>query len=187
MRQNFLCSAASLLYPDSGGSRQPLDRQVRYYSEAPRLASELWGNPAYRALGPRPAFPPNAQKRRSERSGVLLSCAGHWPPKQLVGGGFFHRTYYRLPRPVHPFFEGRFVGGGSCRGSAVLWAGRTFLQQPVHHWHLTISNSHAVSNISCFQRLDKLIERELSAFWKASWRDYSKNHRCLPYCWQCGQ
>jgi hypothetical protein len=32
-------SAASLLYPVSGGPRQPLDRQLRYYREASRLAS----------------------------------------------------------------------------------------------------------------------------------------------------
>ncbi len=33
--------AASLLYPNWGGPRQPLDRQLRYYSEAFRLASVL--------------------------------------------------------------------------------------------------------------------------------------------------
>jgi len=29
--------------PDSGGSRQPLDRQLPYYREQPLLASTLWG------------------------------------------------------------------------------------------------------------------------------------------------
>jgi hypothetical protein len=37
----FSCSAASLLYPNPGGPRQPLDRQLRYYSEAFPLASVL--------------------------------------------------------------------------------------------------------------------------------------------------
>lgn len=35
----FPCSAASSLCPYIGGSRQPLDRQVRYYSVTPQLAS----------------------------------------------------------------------------------------------------------------------------------------------------
>jgi hypothetical protein len=36
-----------------------------------------------------------------------------------MGGGYFHRAFYRLSRPVY-----RFVGGCSCRASAVLRAGR---------------------------------------------------------------
>ena len=68
-------------------------------------------------------------------SGVLLSCAGHWPPKSTVDGGCLHRAYCRLSRPVS-----RFIGGCSCRASAVLWAVRTFIRQPVHHWHPLFSN-----------------------------------------------
>ncbi len=37
----------------------------------------------------------------------------------IVAGGLFHRAYYKLPDRFIPF-EGRFVGGCSCRASAVL-------------------------------------------------------------------
>jgi hypothetical protein len=57
---------------------------------------------------------PNTHKRHSLGSGVLLSCAGHWPPKYRVDGGYIHRAYCRVPGRFIPF-EGRFVGGGSCR------------------------------------------------------------------------
>jgi hypothetical protein len=39
-------------------------------------------------------------KRHSQRSGVFMPCTGHWPPKSFEGGGYFHRAFYRLFRPV---------------------------------------------------------------------------------------
>jgi hypothetical protein len=36
-------------------------------------------------------------------------------------GGFFHRRWFRLIRPVIPFSEGRSDGGCSCRTPAVHW------------------------------------------------------------------
>ncbi len=41
--------------------------------------------------------------------------------QQIVGGGYLHRAFYRLPQPVC-----RFFGGCSCRVSAILRAGRIF-------------------------------------------------------------
>jgi hypothetical protein len=68
-----------------GCPRQPLDRQIRYYSEATRLASPY----AQKFWLPSQRTHPilirdtiqDTQKRHPNRSGVLLSCAGHWPPK----------------------------------------------------------------------------------------------------------
>ena len=46
----FPCSAASSLCPASGGSRQPLDRQIRYYSEWTQVASRDFGTSVPYAL-----------------------------------------------------------------------------------------------------------------------------------------
>ena len=94
-----------LALPVSGGSHQPLDRHFRYYSEAPRLASVLCGylTPQSGEGNPRPTA--KRKKRHPERSGVLLSCAGHWPPKYIVDGGCFRRTYCRLSPPVIPIIR----------------------------------------------------------------------------------
>ena len=54
------------------------------------------------------------RKRHSDRSGVSLSCAGHWPPKQM-------RTMVVSIAPSagssgrFTLLRGRFIGGGSCR------------------------------------------------------------------------
>jgi len=54
------------------------------------------------------------RKRHPNRSGVSLSCAGHWPPKQL-------RTMVISIAPSaglsgrFPLWRGRYFGGGSCR------------------------------------------------------------------------
>jgi hypothetical protein len=47
-------------------------------------------------------------------------------------------------------FQGRFVGGCSCRVPAVLWLAEYF-RQPEHHWRLPNSNSEAVINIFVYQ------------------------------------
>jgi len=61
-----------LALPLSGGTRQPLDRQVSYYSELLRLASELRGSPASCPDGRRPQNTPKRKKRHSEQSGAPL-------------------------------------------------------------------------------------------------------------------
>jgi hypothetical protein len=50
--------------------------------------------------------------------------------QQIMGGGYIHRAFHRLSRPVY-----RFFGGCSCRASAVFAGSPEFSQQPVHHWH----------------------------------------------------
>ena len=50
--------------------------------------------------------------------------------QQFMGGGYFHRAFYRLSRLVC-----RFIGGCSCRASAVFAGSPESSQQPVHHWH----------------------------------------------------
>ena len=44
----------------------------------------------------------------------MLSCAGHWPPKWVRAAVISAAPSAGLSRPVFPF-EGRYVGGGSCR------------------------------------------------------------------------
>jgi len=55
---------------------------------------------------------------------------------------FASTALIQTSRPVFPF-EGRSVGGCSCRASAVLRAGHISFQQPVHHWHTSYSNLRA--------------------------------------------
>ena len=62
----------------------------------------------------------------------------------------FAASYYRVPAGFP--FEGRFVGGGSCR-SCCSWAGRNTFQQPVHHWHLSNSNCGPFLRLTVFNSL----------------------------------
>ena len=85
------CSAASLLFPESGKARQPLDRQFRYYSEGQRLASrraireerrEHKSNLPHRRFN---CIQRKMAKKRptheSHSQGVAsMRCTGHWPP-----------------------------------------------------------------------------------------------------------
>jgi hypothetical protein len=57
----------------------------------------------------------------------------------IEDGGYIHRAFCRLSGRF-PLLRGRYFGGWLLPGPAVLWAGRNFLQQPVHHWHPTYSN-----------------------------------------------
>ncbi len=104
----FPGSAASSLCPFLGGSRQPLDRQVRYYSGWTQLASDVSGTSApsleeYFAAEPagfaaitlslwhcRPACAPSPQKRQSAtplgwRFGLRKSLASRIFLLQLAG------------------------------------------------------------------------------------------------------
>jgi len=93
------------------------------------------------------------RKRHSNWSGVSLSCAGHWPPKQLRTMVIFIAPSAGLFRPVSPF-EGPLLWRWLLPDPAVLWAGRDSFQQPVHHWHSLHSNSWTVCLPSCFQSLE---------------------------------
>jgi hypothetical protein len=104
-----------------GGPRQPLDRQFRYYKEALGLASPLSCNrrrPDYVTLGIPAKQPANARKpllwERLSRSGTC-----HWPPRLCGAADFLPSLLQASPGRLIPF-QGRFIGGGSCRVPAVL-------------------------------------------------------------------
>ena len=89
--QNYVAkfpgSAASSLCPESGGSRQPLDRQVRYYSEWATVASRLLGTSARKELGGGNRCRKLTQKpkRHSPVEWRFDSRLGHWPPETMAG------------------------------------------------------------------------------------------------------
>ena len=95
-----------LALPVSGGPRQPLDMQVRYYSEATRLASEVCGDP----LSPGPEWdstvagtaPIRPQTRKTPLQSERRFAVLRWSlaSQAIVAGGCFHRAYSRLPRLV---------------------------------------------------------------------------------------
>jgi hypothetical protein len=117
-----------LALPLSGGSHQPLDRQVRYYIELSRLAS---GTPRLPASGPalrrlrRKKNLPNARNATLNRVAFpyILSMATGLPNdlRTVVSPPYQLQTC-----PTGLPFEGRFYGGCSCRASALLGAGRNF-------------------------------------------------------------
>jgi len=97
------------------------DRQLRYYSEALKLASvlsESWwagfcGKSELQNLGPNAA---ESSKRRSKWSGISV-LRGHWPPES------FGRRLSAAPFAGYPAglpFAGPLFGGGSCRGLLFL-------------------------------------------------------------------
>ena len=136
-----------------GGPRQPLDRQFRYYKEALGLASPLSCNrrrPDYVTLGIPAKQPANARKpllwERLSRSGTC-----HWPPRLCGAADFLPSLLQASPGRLIPF-QGRFIGGGSCRVPFVLLLIEIF-RQLVHHWHLSNSNPRAVRGCVCFQVL----------------------------------
>ena len=83
----------------------------------------------------------------------------------IEDGGYFHRAFYRFFRPVSPF-EGPLLWRMLLPGPAVHWAGLDLLQQPVHHWHFSCSNSSAVPIAYLFQLLTGFTSVYLSIFWK---------------------
>ena len=86
-----------MLYPNPGGPRQPLDRQLRYYSEALRLASAtLVGSAPGNAS--EHAFPTSATRNKS------VTGAGHTAPSTTNGKVLEIRqinTVFVLPHPSH--------------------------------------------------------------------------------------
>ena len=119
-----------MLSPKPGGPRQPLDRQLRYYSEAIRLASLLKWHPEAREPGTRD---PRNNMRENQRIGgrgldapnAARVGAAFWDLTQatglprIVAGGFSTGPTAGFPGRLS-LFEGRFVSGCSCRGLLFL-------------------------------------------------------------------
>ena len=137
MGRSFLCSAASCSCPVSGGSRQPLDRQVRYYSERAQVASRDFGTSvggAKMRVGlPEEKRPQKAGGATPPRRWRLGSCDGHWPLEQM---SVVLPTVSAVARP------GSLGGDALCRFLRSL-ADR-IPGSLLHHWHPPDSNWGAV-------------------------------------------
>ena len=135
----FPCSAASLHCPESGGSRQPLHRQVRYYSE--RRICGKWRFGSFRGTTPQNSVTADGnsthkcQKRHS--LGVApRTCTGHWP-LGIFGGSYPPAS--AVTRPVS--LDGAAHGGGSCRVLRSFGLPDLIPGSLLHHWHPLYSNS----------------------------------------------
>jgi hypothetical protein len=104
-----------------------------------------WGTEALQ----NPRKGPRRTKRRSNRGGVSGSCIATGLP-EYCGRRVFPPYLLQTSPAGLSLFEGRFVGGCSCRASAVLWLSNP-PRQPVHHWHLSNSNWGTVWDSVCFQ------------------------------------
>ena len=155
-----------MLYPNPGGPRQPLDRQLRYYSEALRLASATLVGAALGNASEH-AFPTSATRNKSATGmGRTAPCTingkglnaqnaapigvAFWGPalplasQNTVAGGFFHRTYCRHPRPVHPFLRAASL--------AVALAGRLlFFGCPILRGSRYITGTYQVAIVGPFE------------------------------------
>ena len=143
MWRSFLVQRRACTCPESGGSRQPLRRQVRYYSERAHVASRDLGT----SVAP-------CHKRVLARRKDARNAEGATP----------HGV---APRHLRWSLASRNKFGGSCPPFAavtrpgsldgrfwrLLLSDPAFLQadpefhsrQPVHHWHLPNSNCGAES------------------------------------------
>src|SRR3954447_8848372 len=112
---SFVSRRAAL--PEFGGSRQPLDRQVRYYSECAQEASRLFSTSVSRVeercYAQNPLITPKRHSPVEWRLGILYrslasrnKCGGSCPPIAVFPAGFPSR--------------GPLDGGGSCRVLHVL-------------------------------------------------------------------
>jgi len=112
MWRSFLVPRRACTHPESGGSRQPLDRQVRYYSESEEVASRVLSTSVAAegtGGGLRLKNPLNA------KAPLPLGVApwhmnGHWPLEQLRW--FVHRF---CSYPAGFPSKGPLSGVGSCR------------------------------------------------------------------------
>ena len=125
--RSIFCQRRAVSAPIPGGSLQPLDRQSRYY----RLPSDRASAPSFhggtsvtasRRLGAQGRIRPpsgrlHCSKRTKRHSFEWRFASLRWSlaSQQIMGGGYLHRAFYRLSRPVLPL-----VGGCSCRASAVF-------------------------------------------------------------------
>jgi hypothetical protein len=62
----------------------------------------------------------------------------------------FHLTYLQTFLTGSSLLRAAALAVALVRASAVLWAGRTSFQQPVHHWHPTNSNRRAIHEFLFF-------------------------------------
>jgi hypothetical protein len=107
------CSAASALCPFRVARVSRLIGKSDTTAKRPRWQVYFRGY-LLDKLGNSAQNGPECKKRHSDQSGVSLSCAGHWPPKQL-------RTVVISTAPSagssgrFPLLRGRYLGGCSCR------------------------------------------------------------------------
>jgi len=80
-----------------------------------------------------------------------ILIAGHWPPSFMWQRRF--PLLESLGFPAGSSFKGPLDGGCSHRVPRVYLACWAFLQQPIHHWHLLLSNKHAIQNVADYARL----------------------------------
>jgi len=145
----FPCSAASLLSP-FGGSRQPLDRQLSYYSELMRLASKLHSSQPIGTASTWNPKPSNARNATPKR--VALHCLALVTglPK-FVAAVVSADTASRLPGRSASTKD-RCVGGCSYRVASSLWAGQNS-SCAVHHCTLLIAIAVPVQRLFRFNGL----------------------------------
>jgi hypothetical protein len=145
---SLICGERAL--PGWGGSRQPLDRQLRYYSEAFRLASAMTDSRLspfnnFSHFQDSSEFVVRSSERHNAarddalrcrilrlmhetplaRSGVSVSCTGHWPPKIC---GRWLSPPYRLQASLPVPREGRSLAVARAVPAVFGLAG--FPQQP---------------------------------------------------------
>jgi hypothetical protein len=125
-RAKFPSSAASFHCPFLGGSHQPPDRQLRYYSLMHRLASGLFVGIRHDwNLNPQSGFRRGQEVPQIHKTPLPQGAAFCFPV--LVTGlpANYGRWLYppRLPQAVLAGlpFSGPLMGGCSCRASAVFW------------------------------------------------------------------
>jgi len=107
----------------SGGSRQPLDRQLSYYRELKPLASKHCGFPSRPEPSP-PRRPRKPQTQETPLKRVALRCLALSLASQKISGRRRSQPYLMQTSSAGLPFQGRCAGGRSCRVHALLWAGQ---------------------------------------------------------------
>jgi len=103
-----------------------------------------------------------AHARKATLFGVAfpLSCAGHWPPKRRVDGGF--STVPTADSPGRLSLLRAASLAVALAGHLLFFGLSGSFQQPVHHWRLSNSNRMAVCRFAPFKQLTHLAVREMS-------------------------
>jgi hypothetical protein len=129
---------------------------------------------------------PHAESATSS-GGASLSCAGHWPPKQLARGGCIHCRSCRRSRPVIPFLKGRSIGVFSCRVSAFIGLAGFDSSSRYITGAYYIAIRVPFGYCFTFNRLWQGFRRLTLHFWKAQAGEILKTVESSPYRWQRGQ
>ena len=146
--RSFL-ACGELALPLSGGSRQPLDRQLSYYRELMWLASSLCGYPASRPGRRRPY--PAPQKAPNAGNATPIRVAFHDLALSLASQ-IIRGRLASLPYLLQATLAGlpllRSASLADARAGCLFIFGlvRT-LPAPVHHWRLSNSNLDATPDI----------------------------------------